>query len=133
MTGATIYAAKSAWAQGAGAVQIICPRGLMNLYDYHLPEMVKVGIGSEKDTELGYDHTPEILSALSKKDGLCVVGPGLGRTEQAMKLTQCLLEEYRGVCCDRCWRQNSQPLPRLLAIFFQWRAHHNGSCPNPSL
>jgi len=96
MTGATIYAAKSAWAQGAGAVQIICPRGLMNLYDYHLPEMVKVGIGSETDTELGYNHTPEILSALSKKDGLCVVGPGLGRTEQAMKLTQCLLEEYRG-------------------------------------
>ena len=96
MTGATIYAAKSARAQGAGAVQIICPRGLMNLYDYHVPEMVKVGIGSETDTQLGYDHTPEILSALSKKDGLCVVGPGLGRTEQAMMLTQCLIEQFKG-------------------------------------
>ena len=96
MTGATIYAAKSTWAQGAGAVQIICPGGLMNLYDYHVPEMVKVGIGSETNTELSYDHTSEILSALSKKDGLCVIGPGLGRNEQAMKLTQSLLEEYQG-------------------------------------
>ena len=96
MTGATIYAAKSAWAQGAGAVQIICPKGLLNLYDFHLPETVKVGVGLDDETKLGHHHSQEILNILSKKNGLCLLGPGLGRSEKAMKLTLSLIEKYPG-------------------------------------
>ncbi len=96
MTGASIYAAKSAWAQGAGAVVIICPKGLIPTYDYHLPELVKKSVGTDSDRLFKRNHVSSILELVQEKPGCCVIGPGLGQGEEQSYLVNELVTNFQG-------------------------------------
>lgn len=96
MTGATVYAAKSAWAQGAGAVVIICPKGLLPIYDYHVPELVKKSVGTDSDRLFKRKHVASILELIEEKPGICIVGPGLGQGPDGSYLVEELVKQVAG-------------------------------------
>lgn len=79
LTGAAIMAAQSAWAEGLGAVVLICPRALLPIYEQNLPAIIKKPVGSREDYFFKDDHTDDVLDIIGEKDGLVLLGPGMGR------------------------------------------------------
>ena len=94
LTGAAIMAAKSAWKQGAGAVFLYAPKKLLPVYEIALPQIIKIAVGSENDTFFKEDHLQTILSAIERKKGVLLIGPGIGTRPETRSLVQSLLLNF---------------------------------------
>lgn len=88
LTGAAIMSAKSAWAEGLGAVILVCPHGLLNIYEQTLPFIIKKPVGNRKDYHFKKDHSNEVAKILSEKEGAVLLGPGIGRKETTVEFTE---------------------------------------------
>lgn len=96
LTGAAIMAAKSAWKQGAGAVFLYAPKGLLSIYEANLPHIITVGVGDTNDEHYLLSHREMIEEKLSDKPGTLLAGPGIGREEETGKLIKTILKHHEG-------------------------------------
>lgn len=96
LTGAGILAAKSAWSAGLGAVVLITPKGLLDIYEKNLPQIIKKPVGSGEDVFFKPEHLDEVLGILREKAGKLLIGPGLGRKDETVRITQKVLIDFRG-------------------------------------
>ncbi len=86
MSGAAYLAAKAAYRTGCGLAAIVCPEANRVIYQTQLPEAV---------LHVYPDETPEeevVREALACASSV-VLGPGLGRSEAALKLVSLTLSE----------------------------------------
>jgi len=95
LSGAAIMSAKSAWNSGVGAVILITPRGLLNIYEKTLPGIIKAPVGKKNDTLFLEDHTNEVLDTLNKKNSVLLIGPGMGRKKSTPAFIKKILSEYK--------------------------------------
>lgn len=95
LTGAASLTAQSAWANGAGAVIIITPRGLISSYQ-NLIQIIKKPIGDRNDIYFKSSHVVEVLAVLQDKPGKLIIGPGLGREPETIDFTQQILQSFEG-------------------------------------
>lgn len=79
LTGAAIMAARSAWAEGVGAVILICPRAILPVFENTLPSVIKKPVGNRDDHFFKENHAEEVISVIQEKEGAVLLGPGLGR------------------------------------------------------
>lgn len=96
LTGAAILAAKAAWSTGCGAVTVCTPRGLSPAYDAHLVEQTRLLCGSNSDKEFKPSHAEFLLDEISKRPGVVVIGPGLGRSNDTISFVETFLKQYSG-------------------------------------
>lgn len=96
LTGAAVLTAKSAWSGGAGAVILISPRGLLDIYEKHLIQIIKKPVGAADDNRFKTTHLDEVKRLLAEKPGKLIIGPGLGRDEETMAFVRRLLNEFEG-------------------------------------
>lgn len=96
LAGAAVMAAKSAWAAGPGAVILITPRGLLPVYETHLPQIIKKPVGSGEDFRFGPEHLDEVLQALGEKPGTLLLGPGMGRQAGIITFINALCSAFNG-------------------------------------
>lgn len=105
LTGAAMMAAKSAWSAGAGAVILICPRGLLPAYDT-LPQIIKKPVGSKEDFFFKKNHVDEVRQITNEKPGTTLIGPGMGRDESTEAFIMQFLKNHPGDCiidADALW------------------------------
>ena len=93
LTGAAIMAAQSAWAEGLGAVILICPKGILPAYEQTLPSIIKKPVGNRDDFFFKEDHTNQVLEILSEKESALLLGPGLGREQSTVNFVQEVLSQ----------------------------------------
>jgi NAD(P)H-hydrate epimerase len=79
MQGAALYAARSAWREGAGIVTMIVPGGLLARLDHTAAPFVKKAAGTPDDLFFKISHLEPVLQILAEKSGTLVCGPGAGR------------------------------------------------------
>ena len=106
MTGAAIMAAKSAWAEGAGAVMLVCPRGLLQVYETTLPQIIKKPVGDKEDQHFKEKHLDDALQIVQEKSGSVLIGPGLGRGKSTLTFVTQFLANHPGDCiidADALW------------------------------
>lgn len=96
LTGAGILAAKSAWKTGLGAVVLITPKGLLEIYEKQLEQIIKKPVGDSDDVYFRESHYEEVLKLLDEKPGKLLIGPGLGRQEETIRFTQKILQKFEG-------------------------------------
>lgn len=94
LTGAAMLTAQSAWAEGIGAVILVCPHGNLPVYEKSLPQIIKKPIGKRDDYFFKENHLHEAISTLKEKKGKVVLGPGLGRHESTVNFVHELLQQY---------------------------------------
>ena len=92
MIGAPVLAATSALRMGAGLVQIAVPKSILAACLSITPELIGLGLGkaSAKDP----------LFKASEKAEAIVIGPGLGRSRDAMARLQCLVRLDKPMVID---------------------------------
>jgi len=95
LTGAAIMAAKSAWAESVGAVILLCPRGLLSIYENNLPNIIKKPLGKPDDLHFKADHAERATNIISQKDGPLLIGPGLGRANTTAGFLKKLLTDIK--------------------------------------
>ena len=88
LTGAAIMAAQSAWAEGLGAVILICPRALLPIYEQTLPSIIKKPVGNRDDYFFKQSHVEDVLAITREKEGSVLLGPGLGRDNETVKFVE---------------------------------------------
>ena len=93
LTGAAMMAAESAWAEGLGAVILICPRGVLNIYEQNLPSIIKKPVGSHDNFFFSKEHTDSVLEIIGEKEGKVLLGPGLGRDESTVQFVELFLSK----------------------------------------
>lgn len=93
LTGAAIMAAQSAWAEGIGAVMLICPRGVLPIYEQNLPPIIKKPVGNREDYHFSADHAREVLDIIAEKEGKVLLGPGLGREDTTVAFVENVLSK----------------------------------------
>jgi NAD(P)H-hydrate epimerase len=106
LTGAAIMAAKSAWAEGIGAVILICPRGLLSIFETNLTQIITRPVGKEHDFHFTGEHCDKIVDIIEEKPGKIIFGPGIGRADETVRLTHNLLDQYSGdmlIDADGLW------------------------------
>lgn len=106
LTGAAMLAAQSAWAEGIGAVILVCPHGNLSIYEKSLPQIIKKPVGKRDDYFFKAEYADEVLSVLKEKKGKVLLGPGLGRHESTVAFVHDLLQEYAGeviIDADGLW------------------------------
>lgn len=96
LTGAAALACKSAWGTGVGAVVLITPKGLLDIYEKSLIQIIKKPVGTDTDRHFASNHLEEIQRALVEKPGVLLIGPGLGRHPETVIFVQQLLAKYSG-------------------------------------
>ena len=97
MTGAVVTAAKAAWSAGAGGVVVLCPQGLINTFEYLLPEAVKIPVGNKEDKWFTTDHLKPVLDSIqTRHPHVLLGGPGAGAREQTTAFYKELLGSYEG-------------------------------------
>ena len=96
LTGAAILAAESAWSTGVGAVILITPKGLLNIYEKNLTQIIKKSVGTDKDTYFATSHFEQVQAILNEKPGSLLIGPGLGRDPETVNFVQELLSDFIG-------------------------------------
>lgn len=96
LSGAAILAAQSAWGTGVGAVVLITPKGLLNIYEKNLPQIIKKPVGTNDDTHFATSHIEQVKSILNEKPGSLLIGPGLGRDPETINFVQELLSDFIG-------------------------------------
>ncbi len=106
LTGAAIMAARSAWAEGVGAVIVVCPHGLLPAFEKNLPEVIKKPAGNRDDHYFKKEHLQEVISVVQEKEGVILIGPGLGREESTVQFANDFLEKTESDCvvdADALW------------------------------
>lgn len=93
LSGAAIMAAQSAWAEGVGAVILICPRAMLPIYEQNLPPIIKKPVGARDDYFFKEAQVGEVLDIIGEKEGSVLLGPGLGREEQTVKFVKQFLSQ----------------------------------------
>lgn len=88
LTGAAMMAAQSAWAEGLGAVILICPRGILPTYEQGLPSIIKKPVGTRNDFFFTQQHVEEVLDIVAEKEGKVLLGPGLGRNKETVQFVE---------------------------------------------
>ncbi|HBQ58091.1 MAG TPA: NAD(P)H-hydrate epimerase [Balneolaceae bacterium] len=96
LTGAGILTAKSAWSAGLGAVVLITPKGLLNIYEKQLEQIIKKPVGDRDDMVFKESHLEEVMEILNEKPGKLLIGPGLGRHSETITFTQKFLKQFGG-------------------------------------
>ncbi|MFV1883468.1 MAG: NAD(P)H-hydrate epimerase [Balneola sp.] len=96
LTGAATLAAQSAWATGLGGVVLITPKGLLEIYEKNLVQIIKKPVGDDTDAFFKADHLEEVFNILTDKPGALLIGPGLGRTPETILFTRELLSSFEG-------------------------------------
>ncbi|TYP92530.1 NAD(P)H-hydrate epimerase [Fodinibius salinus] len=91
LTGAAIMAARSAWAEGLGAIIIICPRGLLSVFEHNLPSVIKKPVGKKEDYYFKESHAEQVQDILQEKESSMLLGPGLGRNTDTISFVEQLL------------------------------------------
>jgi NAD(P)H-hydrate epimerase len=112
LTGAAIMAAKSAWAVGIGAVILVCPRGILPVFENNLPQIIKKPVGSHEDAFFKSNHLQEVQHIIHQKEGPTLIGPGLGREETTAAFAVELLAKSDGeivIDADGLWALSQQP------------------------
>lgn len=92
MIGAPVLAATSALRMGAGLVQLAVPRSILSACLSITPELIGIGLGKAAGKD-------QLLEAGEKADAI-VVGPGLGRTPEAMGRVQRLVRLAKPMVID---------------------------------
>ncbi|WP_138430644.1 NAD(P)H-hydrate dehydratase [Fodinibius saliphilus] len=95
LTGAAIMAAKSAWAEGLGAVILICPRGTLPIYEQTLPSIIKKPVGNRNDFFFKKEHAEKSLQIIKEKKGSLLLGPGIGRNNSTVEFVKSILTTNR--------------------------------------
>jgi NAD(P)H-hydrate epimerase len=93
LTGAAIMAAQSAWAEGLGAVILICPRAMLSIYEQNLPSIIKKPVGSRDDYFFKTKHATDVLEIIREKEGTILLGPGLGRDDETVEFVDQFLSQ----------------------------------------
>lgn len=117
LTGAAMMAAKSAWAESLGAVILLCPRGLLSVYENNLPNIIKKPVGKAGDLHFKADHAEAAKEIISQKDGPLLLGPGLGRANTTTSFVKILLGSIKSnavIDADALWS---------LAQLSEWPEH----------
>jgi len=96
LTGAAILATRSAWSTGLGGVILITPKGLLEIYEKNLVQIIKRPIGEREDAFFKVDHLEEVKAVLREKDGNLLIGPGLGRNPATIEFIRQLLSSFEG-------------------------------------
>lgn len=96
LTGAGIMSAKSAWSAGLGAVVLITPKGLLDIYEKQLEQIIKKPVGDREDMFFKEFHLDRVMDILDGKPGKLLIGPGLGRNTETIRFTQKLLKQFSG-------------------------------------
>lgn len=96
LTGAAIMAAASGWKTGVGAVVLISPKGLLEIYEKNLPDIIKSPVGKSGDTSFRDQHAKETAKILDQKKGVLLIGPGLGREKSTFSFVKQLLANFNG-------------------------------------
>jgi len=96
LTGAAVLAAQSAWGTGVGAVVLITPKGLLNIYEKSLTQIIKKPVGTDMDTRFSTSHFEQVQSILNEKPGSLLIGPGLGRDPETINFVQKILSYFNG-------------------------------------
>ncbi|MEL7832567.1 NAD(P)H-hydrate dehydratase [Fodinibius sp. Rm-B-1B1-1] len=91
LTGAAIMSAQSAWAEGLGAVILVCPHGLLNIYEQTLPSIIKKPVGKREDYYFQKEHSNQVIEVLSEKKGAVLFGPGIGRKNTTIEFVEKVL------------------------------------------
>ena len=106
LTGAAMLAARSAWAEGLGAVFMIIPRGILPVFENNLLHQIKQPVGNHDDLWFKEEHVDDVLEILKNKKGKILLGPGLGRHESTVKFVDQLLAHDPGpmvIDADGLW------------------------------
>ncbi len=90
-TGAAALTAEAALRAGAGLVYLAVPESLLSAMEAKLTEVIKLGL-PDVDGAVASSALPKILEMLDDKDVL-IVGPGLGRHPQTVKLIRQLITQ----------------------------------------
>ncbi len=85
LSGAAMLAARSAWSAGVGAVIMICPRGMLPVFENNLPQIIKKPVGSRDNIYFKEDHLQKVIDIIDEKDGPVLLGPGMGRDKSTVK------------------------------------------------
>lgn len=96
LTGAAILAANSAWGTGLGGVVLITPKGLLEIYEKNLVQIIKKPVGEKKDVYFKIDHLESVRTILSEKPGNLLIGPGLGRDPKTIEFVRQILSDFKG-------------------------------------
>ncbi len=96
LTGAGVLAAKSAWNTGVGAVILITPNGLLEIYEKHLVQIIKKPVGTINDLHFKKEHSQAVLDILNEKPGTLLIGPGLGRKNTTIQFVLNVLSKFEG-------------------------------------
>lgn len=97
MTGAAVMAAKAAWSAGAGGVVVFTPAGLLSTYELHLPEAVKIPVGTEQDYWFKPEHYGLVQEQIKQQHPhVILAGPGAGGRSETSKFFRELLATYSG-------------------------------------
>ncbi|MFY0696991.1 MAG: NAD(P)H-hydrate epimerase [Balneola sp.] len=96
LSGAAVLAAQSAWGTGVGAVVLITPKGLLNIYEKNLTQIIKKPVGTDTDTCFSTSHFEQVQSILNEKPGSLLIGPGLGRDPETINFVQKILSYFNG-------------------------------------
>ncbi len=106
LTGAAVMAAKSAWAGGVGAVMLVCPRGLLPIFETKLTQVITRPVGEADDDHFKAEHLDRLLDILEERPGKVIYGPGIGRQPDTVELTHQLLDQLSGsllIDADGLW------------------------------
>lgn len=117
LTGAAMLAAKSAWAEGLGAVIMIMPRGLTEIFETNLIQQVKHPVGQRDDYWFKPEHVTDIKNFIGMRKGTILLGPGLGRHQETITFVHNLLDHQPGnivIDADGLW---------CLAQLNEWPDH----------
>ncbi|RNC83694.1 MAG: NAD(P)H-hydrate dehydratase [Balneola sp.] len=96
LTGAAALASQSAWSSGVGGVVLITPKGLLDVYEKSLVQIIKRPLGNDKDVFFDSSHLDSVLEILREKPGVLLIGPGLGRSPETVAFVQSLLSQFEG-------------------------------------
>ncbi|MDR8392082.1 NAD(P)H-hydrate epimerase [Aliifodinibius sp. S!AR15-10] len=106
LTGAAILAARSAWAEGVGAVILVCPRGILPIFENNLPQIIKKPVGMKDDTCLKEEHLEQIVQIIEERPGDVLLGPGIGREPDTLAFCTSFFAQYKGnllIDADALW------------------------------
>ena len=93
-TGAAALAARAALRTGAGLITVATPRQVWPIVAAKLDEPMVVPMAEDKAGRLSLQAAPALAQLLAKADA-CLIGPGLGRSEELDALVATLVDEAR--------------------------------------
>ena len=93
-TGAAALAARAALRTGAGLITVATPRQVWPIVAAKLDEPMVMPMAEDKAGRLSLHAAPALAQLLAKADA-CLIGPGLGRSEELDALVAALVGEAR--------------------------------------